>query len=101
MKQSLQSLYATCLGTQMKILKEFPNTVKGLLDDLADLDPKLEIIKVLNLNEVLKGLPESMITDDNGSLIQRFIPNMFVNRFKNGEDSRIKSLSKRNWDNLI
>lgn len=39
MKQSLQSLYATCLGTQMKILKEFPNTVKGLLDDLADLDP--------------------------------------------------------------
>lgn len=42
-----------------------------------------------------------MITDDNGSLIQRFIPNMFVNRFKNGEDSRIKSLSKRNWDNLI
>ena len=85
----------------MKILKEFPNTVKGLLDDLADLDPKLEIIKVLNLNEVLKGLPESMITDDNGSLIQRFIPNMFVNRFKNGEDSRIKSLSKRNWDNLI
>ena len=85
----------------MKILKEFPNTVKGLLDDLADLDPKLEIIKVLNLNEVLKGLPESMTTDDNGSLIQRFIPYMFVNRFKNGEDSRIKSLSKRNWDNLI
>jgi len=85
----------------MKILKEFPNTIKGLLDDLADLDPALEIIKVLNLNEVLKGLPDSMLTEDNGSIIQRFTPSMFVNRFKNGEDSRIKTLSKRNWDNLI
>ena len=85
----------------MKILKDYPNTVKQLLEDLAGLDADLEIIKVLNLNEILKGLPESMLTEDNGAIIKGFTPNMFVNRYKNCEDSRIKSLSKRNWDNLI
>ena len=86
----------------MKILKEFPNTIKQLLDNLADLDPALEIIKVINLNEILKGIPESMIEDDEGnSVVKRFVPNIFVNRFKSSEDSRLKSLSKRIWDMLL
>lgn len=102
MKESLQQLYASCLGQQMKILKEFPNTIKQLLDNLADLDPALEIIKVINLNEILKGIPESMIEDDEGnSVVKRFVPNIFVNRFKSSEDSRLKSLSKRIWDMLL
>lgn len=84
----------------MKILREFPNTVKQLLDSLADLDPELEIIKVLNLNEILKALPESMLTDESGNIVTRFVPNMFLNRYKNSADARIKSLSRRNWDTL-
>ena len=100
MKESLQHLYATCLGTQIKILRDFPNTVIGLLDSLAELDPELEIIKVLNLNEVLKGLPESMLTDANGNIVIKFVPNMFLNRYKSSADPRIKTLSKRNWDTL-
>ena len=93
-------MYASCLGTQMKILREYPVTVKQLLDNLADLDPELEIIKVLNLNEILKALPESMLTDEEGNIVTRFVPNMFLNRYKTCSDSRIKSLSKRNWDTL-
>ena len=55
---------------------------------------------MLNLNEVLKALPESMLTDENGNIVTRFVPNMFLNRYKTTSDPRIKSLSKRNWDNL-
>ena len=84
----------------MKILREYPVTVKQLLDNLADLDPELEIIKVLNLNEILKALPESMLTDEEGNIVTRSVPNMFINRYKTCSDSRIKSLSKRNWDTL-
>ena len=87
---------------QMKILKEFPNTIKQLLDSIADLDPELEIVKVINLNEILKALPESMIEDDEGdSIVKRFVPSIFVNRFKTNEDSRLKFFSKRIWDMLI
>lgn len=100
MKESLQNLYATCLGTQMKIIKEYPQTVQQLLDSIADLDPELEVIKMLNLNEALKSLPESLLSEDSGKIVSRFVPNIFVNRFKNCEDSRIKSLSKRSWDTL-
>ena len=86
----------------MKILKEYPNTVKQLLDSLADLDPQLEAIKVLNLNEIIKALPESMLEDDEGdSIVKRFVPTMFANRYKVSEDARIKQLSKRNWDMLV
>ena len=67
---------------------------------MADLDPELEIIKVLNLNEILKALPESMLTDESGNIVTRFVPNMFLNRYKTCSDPRIKSLSKRNWDTL-
>ena len=35
MKQSLLQMYASCLGHQMKILKDFPNTVKQVVDSLA------------------------------------------------------------------
>lgn len=102
MKETLQQLYASCLGMQMKILKEFPNTIKQLLDSIADLDPELEIVKVINLNEILKALPESMIEDDEGdSIVKRFVPSIFVNRFKTNEDSRLKFFSKRIWDMLI
>lgn len=102
MKQGLQQLYASAVGTQMKILREYPNTVKQLLDALADLNPELEVIKVVNLNEIIKGLPESMLEDDEGdSIVKRFVPTMFVNRFKTCEDTRIKQLSKRNWEQLV
>lgn len=101
MKESLQHLYASCLGTQMKILREYPGTIVDLLGGLADLDPELEIIKVLNLNEIVKALPESMLSDNDGAIVSRFTPNIFVNRYKTCEDTRIKSLSKRNWDSLV
>ena len=84
----------------MKILREFPNTVKQLMESVADLDPELEIIKVLMLNEVLKALPEGLLSENNGALVARFTPNVFVNRYKTCEDHRIRSLSKRNWDSL-
>jgi len=91
LKEGLQSLYASCFGVQMKILKEYVNTVKQLLDALADLDPALEVIKVINLNEIIKALPESMLEDDEGdSIVKRFVPTMFVNRYKVCEDTRIK-----------
>ena len=53
----------------MKILREYPNTIVDLLSSLAELDPELEIIKVLNLNEIVKALPESMLTDNDGAIV--------------------------------
>ena len=86
----------------MKILKEYPNTVKQMLEVLADLDPGFEVVKVLNLNEIIKALPERMLEDEEGdSIVKRFVPTMFVNRYKVCEDARIKHLSKRNWDTLV
>ena len=53
----------------------------------------------LNLNEIIKGLPESMLEDDEGdSIVKRFVPTMFVNRYKTAEDERMKQISKRNWE---
>lgn len=51
---------------------------------------------------MLKGLPESILQDDDGKVIvEKFVPNIFVNRYKDfGEDTRIKNLSKRNWETL-
>ena len=72
------------------------------MDTLADLDAELEIIKVLNINEILKALPESLLTEgeNHSPTMHRFIPNIFINRYKTPEDPRIKSISKRIWDNL-
>lgn len=72
------------------------------MDSLADLEPELEIIKVINLNEMLKALPESLLTtgENHTPTMSRFIPNIFVNRYKSPEDTRIKSVSKRVWDSL-
>lgn len=95
MKESLLGLYASCLGLQMRILKEYPNTVKQIVDSVAELDQELELIKVQNVNQMIKNLPESFITKDDGLLIVAFTPNIFVNRFKDGSES---GLSKKIWD---
>ena len=84
----------------MNILRDYPNTLKDLLGSLADLEAELEIIKVLNLNEIITKLPESMLADNHGAIVVRFIPNIFVNQYKTCKDKRIKTLSKRIWDNL-
>ena len=98
MKEGLISVYASCLGLQMKILKDYPNTVKQLVDSLAELDDELELIKVANLSEIIKALPESFIIKDDAELVKAFIPNIFVSRFKNGD---AKKVSKRVWDELV
>ena len=41
-----------------------------------------------------------MLTDANGNIVIKFVPNMFLNRYKSSADPRIKTLSKRNWDTL-
>ena len=81
----------------MKILKDYPNTVKQLIDSLAELDDELELIKVSNVGEIIRALPESFIIKDDAELLRAFIPNIFVNRFKNGD---AKKVSKRVWDQL-
>ena len=65
----------------MNILRDYPNTLKDLLGSLADLEAELEIIKVLNLNEIITKLPESMLADNHGAIVARFIPKIFVNRY--------------------
>mmetsp|Transcript_19181 Transcript_19181/g.23729 ORF Transcript_19181/g.23729 Transcript_19181/m.23729 type:complete len:81 (-) Transcript_19181:1153-1395(-) len=43
-----------------------------------------------------------MLEDEEGdSIVKRFVPTMFVNRYKTSEDARIKQLSKRNWEQLV
>ena len=79
----------------MKILKDYPNTVKQIVDSLAELDEELEPIKCQNLVEIVKALPESFITNDDALLVAAFTPNIFVNRFKSGEQ---RKLSKKLWE---
>ena len=81
----------------MKILKDYPNTVKQLIDSLAELDDELQMIKISNVGEIIKALPESFIVKDDGELLRAFIPSIFVNRFKNGDAKRV---SKRVWEQL-
>lgn len=98
MKQSLLQMYASCLGLQMKVLQGYPNTVKDIVKSLSELDEELELIKVQNLNEIIKGLPDSFITEEDGLLVTAFTPNIFINRFK---DKSEKKLSKQIWEKLI
>ena len=40
-KESLQLMYASCLGLQFKILRDYPNTVQQILDGVAAWDNEL------------------------------------------------------------
>ena len=71
--------------------------MKQVLQQIAELDEELEVIKVLCLSEILKSLPESMLIEEDGTLIQAFVPNLFVNRFKGGRECK---LSQRIWEQL-
>jgi len=84
----------------MKILKEFPNTVTQLVTSITELPDELDAIKCLNFYEILKCLPTNMIVE--GNLIDYFVPQVFVNRFKTQEENgRLRSLSKKIWDLLM
>jgi hypothetical protein len=61
MKESIQNLYASCLGLQMKILKEYPKTVAQLVEMIVKLPHELDIVISLNIYEIAKNLPEEML----------------------------------------
>ena len=61
MKESIQNLYATCLGLQIKILKDYPKTLAQLIETLVALPRDLDIIVCLNIYEISKNIPEEML----------------------------------------
>ena len=61
MKESIQNLYATCLGLQIKILKDYPKTLAQLIETLVSLPRELDIIVCLNIYEISKNIPEEML----------------------------------------
>ena len=61
MKESIQNLYASCLGLQMKILKEYPKMVAQLVEMIVKLPHELDIVISLNIYEIAKNLPEEML----------------------------------------
>jgi hypothetical protein len=78
----------------MKILKEYPSTVKQLIESLTKLPKELEVILCLNIYEMSKNLPETMITENNGELFKEAIPIIYINNY-NVNDHRLKELCKK------
>lgn len=91
LKESIQTLYAQCLGLQMKILRDYPKTVGQLIDSLLALPRELDIIVCLNVYEVAKNLPEEMLK---GDILRKACPLIFISRFSMN-DHRLKTLARK------
>ena len=97
LKQSLVILYASCVGLQFKILRNFPETTQNLIKLVTDLPQELEFIKTVNLYEIMKNLPNEMIRSggpEGKMLVRDGVPMLYINRYKNG-DAQLKSVSTR------
>lgn len=91
------NLYASCLGLQFKILQAFPQTTYQLVQQIIDLPAELEVIKSINLYEVMKSLPNQMIRTggENGDMLMKgAVPMLFINRYKT-QDPNLKAMSDR------
>jgi hypothetical protein len=79
------NLYAGCLGIQFKTLKGFPETTQKLVQQVIDLPDELEIIKTINLYEIMKNLSSEMLRSggpNNKLLIGDAVPMLYINRYK-------------------
>ncbi|CDW80673.1 proteasome-associated protein ecm29 homolog [Stylonychia lemnae] len=96
---SLKSLYAQCLGVQMKIIKEFPKTIDQLIESVVALPQELDFVVILNIYEIIKNIPEQMLKSDQGKIIAKAIPVIYINRYKNS-DYGMKTLSRKTYQYL-
>ena len=97
LKDPLVSTYASCFGLQFKIMREFPNTIKGLIQNLVDLPPELIYIKSLHYFEMAKYLSVSMLREDDYA--KDFLPVLFINNF-NTQDMKLKKISQKAWETI-
>ena len=91
-KESIQNLYAQCMGLQMKILREFPKTIVTLIEMLVNLPRELDYVICINIYEIAKNLPEDMLKTQN--LISSAYPIIYINRFQLN-DHRLKTLCRK------
>lgn len=97
LKMSMVNLYASCFGLLFKILSAFPQTTQQLIQAVVDLPEELEVIKSVNLYEVMKSLPIDALREggpEGTMLMRQAIPMFFTNRF-NSQDQQLKALSDR------
>jgi len=97
LKQSLVNIYASCMGLQFKILQAFPQTTQSLVQQIIQLPDELEVIKTINLYEVMKCLPNELLKTggiDGKMLMGDALPMFYINRYKTS-DQQLKALSER------
>lgn len=58
MKESIQGLYATCLGLLVKIIRPYPKSLSTLFETLLTLPKELDVIVILNVYEMSKNMPD-------------------------------------------
>jgi hypothetical protein len=86
---------ASCLGLQIKLLKDFPNTCQQLMDSVLSLDIELDSIKCLHAYELIRYMPNDLLLADDAKMINGMAPLIFFNKFKG------KKMAKKLWEHLI
>ena len=79
-------LYASCVGLQFKILRAYPETSHKLVQSITDLPAELDLIKTINLYEIMKNVPKDMLRNggvNNQMLFKDGVAMLYINRYKN------------------
>jgi len=61
MRDVLVQAYASCLGLQFKVLRDYPKTVLTIIQGVKSLNSDLGYIRCLLFFEISKHLPISML----------------------------------------